>query len=107
MVGTNKRYADAIDRRAADRSASAVRVAVTSTAWQPPWPPVRIGVAEWIIMRDSRTEPAGVIKVVQLGPRNESFYRVVTWAPTSEGRTLVGYFATLQEADRSILFAGV
>ena len=107
MVGTNKRYADAIDRRAADRSAPAVRLAATSTAWQPPWPPVRIGVAEWIIMRDSRTEPAGVIKVVQLGPRGESFYRVVTWAPTSEGRALVGYFATLQEADRSILFAGI
>jgi len=64
-------------------------------------------MAEWIIMRDSRTEPAGVIKVVQLGPRRESFYRVVTWAPTSADRTLVGYFATLQEADQSILFAGL
>ena len=110
MVGTNKRYADSIDQRAVERaSAQSGQSADPITAfknWQPPWPPVRIAESEWVILRDSRTEPAGVIKVVALGPRGESFYRVVTWSPTSEGRTLVGYFSTLHEADRSILFAG-
>jgi len=55
-------------------------------------------------MRDSKTEPAGVIRTVKLGTSNETFYRVVTWAPTSEGRELVGYFDTLADADRSVLF---
>ncbi len=109
-MGTNKRYADSIDQRAAERTAARSTrpdAAIPALAnWQPPWPPVRIAESEWVILRDSRTEPAGVIKVVTLGPRGESFYRVVTWSPTSEGRTLVGYFSTLQEADRSILFAG-
>ena len=110
MVGTNKRYADSIDHRAAERTASHSDATAPPmnavTNWQPPWPPVRIAEAEWVILRDSRTEPVGVIKVVKLGPRGESFYRVVTWSPTSEGRTLVGYFPTLHDADRSILFAG-
>ncbi|MFM9877765.1 MAG: hypothetical protein ACKVOG_07945 [Rhodoglobus sp.] len=109
-MGTNKRYADSIDRRVDLRvserqtgmPADAPRVALRD--WQPPWPPIRIGEAEWIIMRDSKTEPVGVIRTVKLGPRNETFYRVVTWAPSSDGRELVGYFDTLAEADRSILF---
>lgn len=72
--------------------------------WQPPWPPIRVGEAEWIIMRDSKRDPAGVIRSMRLGPRRELFYRVVTWAPTSDGRKLIGYYRSLQEADQSILF---
>jgi len=105
-LGTSRRYADSIDRRVQERQpgmpAASPRVALRD--WQPPWPPIRVGEAEWIIMRDSKTEPAGVIRTVKLGPRNETFYRVVTWAPTSEGRELVGYFDTLADADRSVLF---
>lgn len=107
-MGTNKRYADSIDERAAARqSASREPSAEPRSAvreWQPPWPPIRISEDEWIIMRDSTMEPAGVVRTVTLGPRRERFYRVVTWAPGSEGRALVGYFTTLAEADRSILF---
>lgn len=55
-------------------------------------------------MRDSKSQPAAVIRTVKLGPRNETFFRVVTWAPTSEGRQLVGYFETLAIADRSVKF---
>jgi hypothetical protein len=73
--------------------------------WTPPWPPIRIGESEWIVMRDSAREPVAVIRVVTMGPRNQSFYRVVTWAPNSEGRRLVGYYRTLEEADRAVLFA--
>lgn len=73
-------------------------------AWQPPWPPIRVSGEEWIIMRDSRREPVGVIRTLHMGPRKELFYRVVTWAPGSAGRELVGYFRTLEEADQSIRF---
>ena len=55
-------------------------------------------------MRDSDRQPSAVIRALHMGPRKELFYRVVTWAVTSEGRTLVGYFRTFEEADRSVLF---
>ncbi|WP_213816119.1 hypothetical protein [Glaciihabitans sp. dw_435] len=58
--------------------------------WKPPWPPIRIGMSEWILMRDDHRHPAAVVVALRFGPRKELFYRVVTWAPTSEGRTLVG-----------------
>jgi hypothetical protein len=110
-VGTNKRYADSIDRWAAERQRAAQHATDApqepTTAvrdWKPPWPPIYIAENEWIIMRNSQREPVGLIRALRMGPRNELFYRVVTWAPTSEGRTLVGYYPTLDEADRSILF---
>lgn len=110
-MGTNKRYADSIDRRAAQRhraAQQAIEARQEPTAavrdWKPPWPPIYIAEKEWIIMRNSQREPVGVIRALHLGPRNELYYRIVTWAPTSEGRTLVGYYPTLDEADRSILF---
>lgn len=58
-MGTSRRYADSIDRRVQERQpgmpAASPRVALRD--WQPPWPPIRIGEAEWIIMRDSKTAP--------------------------------------------------
>ena len=48
-----------------------------------------------------RQERAGGGDFARIGPRNELFYRVLSWAPTSDGRTLVGYYATLQLASRS------
>jgi len=103
-VGTNKRYADSIDRRAQERAPRHPEQQAQPRDWQPPWPPIRIAEAEWIVMRDAKNEPAAVIRAVRIGPRNELFYRVVSWAPTSDGRTLVGYYATLQLADRAVLF---
>ena len=72
--------------------------------WVSPWPPIQISTSEWILMRDDRRTPAAVVRALRLGARAELFYRVVSWAATSEGRTLVGYFRTLDEADRSVLF---
>lgn len=72
--------------------------------WTPPWPPIQITTSEWILMRDDRRTPVAVVRALRLGARNELFYRVVTWAPTSDGRALIGYFLTLAEADRSVLF---
>ncbi len=111
-MGTNQRYADSIDRRARLRTEPPVDARPSRPApphtpvrdWQPPWPPIRIAESEWVVMRDSTSEPAAVIRVVTLGPRKESFYRVVTWAPTSDARRLVGYYRTLAEADRAVLF---
>jgi len=103
-VGTNKRYADSIDRRAQEGAPRHPEQQAQPRDWQPPWPPIRIAEAEWIVMRDARNEPAAVIRAVRIGPRNELFYRVVSWAPTSDGRTLIGYYATLQLADRAVLF---
>lgn len=73
--------------------------------WQPPWPPIYLGSDQWIIMRDAKREPAAVVRALRLGPRNELFYRVVTWAAASADRVLVGYFPDLETADRAVLFA--
>ncbi|MDP9027436.1 MAG: hypothetical protein M3N46_07740 [Actinomycetota bacterium] len=74
-------------------------------SWRPPWPPIRIAQSEWIVMRDSKREPVAVIRALRLGPRDELFFRVVTWAADSAARTLLGYFPTLDEADQSVLFS--
>lgn len=78
--------------------------APTPRDWTPPWPPIQVATSEWILMRDDRRTPAAVVRALRLGARNELFYRVVAWAPTSDGRVLIGYFRTLAEADRAVLF---
>ena len=107
-MGTNKRYADKIDARMdanIDRSTARPPLARPVVSdWVPPWPPIIISEVEWIIMRDSKHQPAAIIRTVTMGPRNERFFRVVTWAPKSEDRQLVGYFETLAIADRSVKF---
>lgn len=72
--------------------------------WHPPWPPIRVGESEWIVMRDSKREPVAVIRALRLGPRNELYYRVVSWAADSATRTLLGYFPSLDAADQSVHF---
>jgi hypothetical protein len=107
-VGTNKRYADRIDSRAIEKARLGSRDGLSRPAypdWTPPWPAIRIGEAEWVVMREAKDEPRAVIRAVTLGPLSEVYFRVVTWAPTSEGRTLIGYFESLEMADRAVLFA--
>ncbi|MBG6056421.1 hypothetical protein IWX81_002858 [Salinibacterium sp. CAN_S4] len=108
-MGSSKRYAYAIDRRVEQRLADAAARPIASPPvvkdWRPPWPPIRIRKDEWVIMRDNNREPAALVRSLQLGPRNETFFRVVTWAVESHDRALVGYFRTLDEADRSVLFS--
>ena len=107
-MGTNKRYAEAINRQM-DQNIQNLAKRLPMHApmvrdWRPPWPPVRFAEGEWFLMRDSNREPAAIVRKLRMGPRNETFYRVVRWALLSADRTLVGYFATLEEADRSVLF---
>ena len=61
-------------------------------------------VDEWIIMRNSNREPAAVVRAVKLGPHDDRYFRVVTWAQESADRVLRGYFSTLGEADCSVRF---
>jgi hypothetical protein len=107
-MGTNRRYADAIDRRieqqVKDMSARPAMPHPVVRDWRPPWPPVLFSEDEWFLMRDSNRQPAAVIRKLRMGPRNETFYRVVTWAAKSADRTLIGHFPTLEEVDRSVLF---
>ena len=101
-MGTNKQHDERIDRTVAERAQTPPQRPVNP--WKPPWPPIRIGVAEWVLMRESRTEPAAIVRAVTMGNRGERFFRVVTWAPTSEDRQLVGYYPSLSEADQAVLF---
>jgi len=107
-LGTNKRYAEQIDARMSARASEAASRPPAPTLvvrdWVPPWPPIRIGESEWVIMRDAKNQPAAIVRTVTLGPRRETFFRVVTWAPRSEERKLVGYFESLAIADRAVLF---
>lgn len=45
-------------------------------------------------------DPIAVIRKVerQNGNLQEAFYRAVTWAPSSEGRELIGYYRSGDEA---------
>lgn len=110
-MGTNKRYGDAIDREVAGRAHRAAAAVPDHDHprrvlrdWTPPWPPIQISRDEWIVMRDDKRIPVAVIRRLRLGPRQETFFRVVTWAEESAERELVGYFPTLAEADRMVLF---
>lgn len=64
-------------------------------------PPIRIGEAEWIVMREVPDRPAGLVKY--FAPSGApAYFRCVTWAPRSEDRRLIGRFATLAEAERAV-----
>ncbi|MET0352411.1 hypothetical protein HOW07_01180 [Plantibacter sp. MCCC 1A11337] len=68
---------------------------------RPAAPPIRIGEAEWIVMRDVPDRPAGLVKY--FAPSGApAYFRCVTWAPRSEDRRLIGRFATLAEAERAV-----
>ncbi|AZH83817.1 hypothetical protein EAO79_13620 [Plantibacter sp. PA-3-X8] len=68
---------------------------------RPASPPIRIGEAEWIVMREVPDRPAGLVKY--FAPSGApAYFRCVTWAPRSEDRRLIGRFATLAEAERAV-----
>ena len=72
--------------------------------WQPPWPPIQISDCEWIILRNYWIRPAAVVRRMEPAGELKAYFRVVTWAPTSEGRELVGRYLTLEAADRAVRF---
>ncbi len=88
-MGTNKRYEQ------------------KPTSWDPPWPPVQISDCEWVVIRNYPDMPAAVIRRFEATAHHGGYFRVVTWRPTSSGRTLIGRYETFKEADRAVLFSTI
>jgi hypothetical protein len=72
--------------------------------WQPPWPPIQIAECEWIILRNHWKRPAAIVRRIEGDNGCPAHFRVVSWAPTSADRKLLGRYLTLEAADRSVLF---
>ena len=71
------------------------------TAW--PWPPIQISDCEWVVMRHERTRPEAVIHRFEARDAQPAYFRVVSWAPLSKDRKLIGRFPTLEAADAAVL----
>ena len=71
------------------------------SAW--PWSPIQISDTEWVIMRNSPTKPKALVRRFDADATHPTFFRAVTWAPTSAERKLIGYFPTLETADAAVL----
>lgn len=54
--------------------------------------PFVVTTVEWTVHVPGHPEPAAVIRRLKL--QGLERFRVVTWAPTSQGRELVGYYPT-------------
>lgn len=54
--------------------------------------PYVVTTVEWTVNVPGHPEPAAVIRRLKL--QGVERFRVVTWAPASEGRELVGYYPT-------------
>lgn len=65
--------------------------------------PILIGIDTWVLMRGSKRIPVAVVQLIDRGARTEH-YRVVSFAPESAGRRLLGRYRTLQAADQSVRF---
>jgi hypothetical protein len=72
--------------------------------WEPSWPPIRISDCEWIILRNHWVRPAAVVRRIEARNGAPARFRVVTWAPTSDGREFVGRYVTLEAAHRAVRF---
>ena len=71
------------------------------TAW--PWPPIQISEVEWVVMRNSPSQPKALVRHFAATASQSAHYRAVTWAPRSENRQLIGYFPSLELADAAVL----
>lgn len=54
--------------------------------------PFVVATVEWTVNVPGHPEPAAIIRRLKL--QGVERFRVVTWAPTSAGRDLVGYYPT-------------
>ena len=55
------------------------------------WHPRKLATAtEWLVTIPGQPEPLAVIRRLRIAGR--VVYRAVTWAPTSSGRELIGYY---------------
>lgn len=71
------------------------------SAW--PWPPIQISEDEWVVMRHDRARPKAIVKRFGATAEHGEYYRVVTWAPRSADRRLIGRYASLALADAAVL----
>ena len=65
------------------------------------WHPVaNAHASEWTLRQGELGQPYAVVRRFAFGDPNhpEVWFRVVTWAPTSEGRELIGWCRTLEAA---------
>lgn len=61
------------------------------------WHPRRLAApVEWTVTVPGQAEPLAVIRRLKLEGR--PVYRAVTWAPTSGGRELIGYYRSGDDA---------
>lgn len=61
------------------------------------WHPRRlVAPVEWTVTAPGRPEPLAIIRRLRIEGR--PVYRAVTWAPTSGGRELIGYYRTGDDA---------
>ena len=65
--------------------------------WHPVLAAVEVEAGQWVMV-DPSGERYAVILLLELG--GERGYRVVTWAPLSADRTLIGYYRSLRAAAR-------
>lgn len=65
-----------------------------------PFPLNQARPTEWLMRTTDSQPPYAVIRRLLKGDPNrpEEWFRVVTWAPTSSERELIGYVRTLDEA---------
>jgi hypothetical protein len=71
------------------------------TAW--PWPPIQVSDCEWIVMRHEKSRPHAMVRRFAASPEHPEYYRVVSWAPLSKDRKLIGRYLNLQAADEAVL----
>jgi hypothetical protein len=57
-----------------------------------------------VVIRNYPDSPAALIRRFDATFDHTTYFRVVTWRPTSSGRQLIGRFAMLKEADCAMFF---
>jgi hypothetical protein len=84
-LGTSKRYP------------SSERHPDPAVNWHP-WQIAR--PSEWLMENGWPPDPIAVVRRLEIpnGNHNITRFRVVTWAPTSEGRELIGYYERPEDA---------
>lgn len=70
--------------------------------------PIRVERRMWVCMRNDPVLPKGEIRLVRVTPMaggpTEEKYRAVTWALDSVDRRLIGYYDSLEEANRAVRY---
>jgi hypothetical protein len=54
-------------------------------------------------MRHERTTPKAIVRRFNATADHPTYFRVVTWAPISKDRKLIGRYPSLEKADEAVL----